>query len=200
MEIRLEKHYFYAPFDGSVISTDLRVGSIVRAGSVIGQIINMEDLEVEVPVASKDIPWIDRSKVVRFSSSEIPGEWKGHIKRIGQNIDESTQTVPVYIGIDKNGHEQLINGTFMKVVISGQEIENALRVPNRAVYNETHVYLVKNGKLKFQPIDIARREHDQVVVQNGIASGDTLVTELLQGVASGMPALSRIVDREGDIN
>ena len=33
---------------------------------------------------------------------------------------------------------------------------------------------------------------DSVIVSSGIATGDTLVTELLQGVASGMPAVTRI--------
>ena len=192
MEIRLEKHYFYAPFDGSVISADLRKGSTVRTGSAVGQIINLENLEVEVPVAAKDIAWIDRSKVVRLISSEISGEWKGHIKRIGKNIDERTQTVPVFIGIDKNGHDQLINGVFLKAIIPGRIVHSAVSVPNRAVYNESYVYLVKNGKLEFMPVRIARRQLDHVIINYGIASGDTLVTELLQGIAPGMPAIARM--------
>ena len=187
MEIRLEKHYFYAPFDGSIISADLRVGSMVRAGSAIGQIINLDNLEVEVPVATNDIGWIHQTKSVQLTSSEISGEWKGHIERIGKNIDERTQTVPVFIGIDKNGHDQLINGVFLKAVIPGRTVQDAVSVPNRAVYNESYVYLIRNGKLEFQQVNIARREMDHVIVRDGIVAGDTLVTELLQGIAPGQP-------------
>ncbi|MBN1407034.1 MAG: efflux RND transporter periplasmic adaptor subunit, partial [Calditrichaceae bacterium] len=190
MEIRLEKHYYYAPFDGSVIAADLRKGSTVRAGSVIGHIINLDNLEVEVPVAANDIAWIDQSKTVRLTSTEIPGEWKGRIKRIGRNIDERTQTVPVFISIDKNGHDQLINGVFLKAVIPGHVVTNAVSVPNRAVYNESYVYLVKNGRLEFRQIEIARKQLDHVIVKTGIAEGDTLVTEVLQGIAPGMPAMA----------
>ena len=192
MEIRLEKHYFYAPFDGSIISADLRVGSMVRAGSAIGQIINLDNLEVEVPVATNDIGWIHQTKSVQLTSSEISGEWKGHIERIGKNIDERTQTVPVFIGIDKNGHDQLINGVFLKAVIPGRTVQDAVSVPNRAVYNESYVYLIRNGKLEFQQVNIARREMDHVIVRDGIVAGDTLVTELLQGIAPGMPAIARM--------
>ncbi len=200
LEIQWEKHYFHAPFDGSVISADLRKGSTVRVGSTVGQIINLENLEVEVPIAANDIVWIDRSKPVKLSSSEIKGEWKGTIKRIGKNIDERTQSVPVFIGIEKNGHQELINGIFLKAIIPGRSVQNALSVPNRALYNESFVYLIKNGKLEFQQVDIAKKQMDHVIVRDGIASGDTLVTELLQGVAPGMPAMARTEGNKGDIN
>lgn len=199
-EIRLEKHYYNAPFDGSVISADLRKGSTVRVGSNIGQIINLENLEVEVPIAANDIVWIDRSKPVKLISAEIKGEWKGKIKRMGKNIDERTQTIPVFIGIEKNGHEELINGIFLKAIIPGRTVQNAVSVPNRALYNESFVYLIQNGKLESRQVNIAKRQMDHVIVRDGIAVGDTLVTELLQGVAPGMPAIARTADNKGEIN
>ena len=42
----LNKHYFYAPFNGSITAADLRVGSNVRAGSRLGEIINLSNLEL----------------------------------------------------------------------------------------------------------------------------------------------------------
>ena len=55
--------------------------------------------------------------------------------------------------------------------------------------------IVKDGKLKYQQVEIARRQMDSVIVSSGLAAGDTIVTELLQGVASGMPAITRINGR-----
>jgi multidrug efflux pump subunit AcrA (membrane-fusion protein) len=195
LEIRLDKHYFYAPFDGSIVSADLRIASTVRVGSMIGQIINLENLEVEAPVATNDVYWIDQNEPVILTSSELGGEWKGTINRIGTNIDERTQTVQVFIGINKNGVADLINGIFLKAKIPGQIIQNAMNIPNRAVYDDSFVYLVNDGKLEFRKVNIARRQMDSVIVNNGIANGDTLVTELLQGVAPGMPATTMINGR-----
>ena len=45
LEITLEKHHFYAPFDGSIISADMREGTTARGGSHLGRIINLEELE-----------------------------------------------------------------------------------------------------------------------------------------------------------
>lgn len=197
LEIRLEKHFFYAPFDGSVISADLRVGSTVRAGSTIGQIINLENLEMEVPIPTADLPWIDQNKTVLFTSSELPGEWRGKIKRIGKAIDERTQTIPVYLSIEDDQRNQLITGIFLKATIPGKIIPNSFQVPNRAIYNERFVYRIRDGKLDFSEVEVIRRESASVIITNGLENGDTLITEVLQGVAAGMPAMARIVETAG---
>jgi multidrug efflux pump subunit AcrA (membrane-fusion protein) len=191
LEIRLEKHYFYAPFNGSIVSADLHIGSSVRSGSKIGELINLEQLEVEIPVATQDIQWINHNKPVILTSSEIEGQWLGKIKRIGKSIDERTQTVPVFVSV-KNKDNNLINGVFLKASIPGKIIENSISVPSRAIYNENFVYMVKNNKLDYKKIDVIRRQSDSVIVKGNIQNGDTLVTDLMQGVASGMPAIARI--------
>jgi len=199
LEIRLEKHYFYAPFKGSIVSADLHTGSSVRSGSKIGEIINLENLEVEIPVATQDIQWIKHNKHVILTSSEIEGQWLGKIKRIGKSIDEKTQTVQVFVSVENKNRDYLINGVFLKASIPGNIIEKALSVPSRAIYNENYVYLVKNKKLEFRKVDVVRRQSENVIVTGNLQNGDTLVTDLLQGVASGMPATARLSEQsEGE--
>ncbi|NIR49947.1 HlyD family efflux transporter periplasmic adaptor subunit, partial [candidate division KSB1 bacterium] len=96
LEIRLEKHAIYAPFDGAIVSAELRPGSTVRNGSRLGEIINLENLEMRVPVQVQDIRWIDQRKPVQITSKEIGDQWSGRIERIGKAIDPQTQTVEVY--------------------------------------------------------------------------------------------------------
>jgi multidrug efflux pump subunit AcrA (membrane-fusion protein) len=196
LEILLSKHYFYTPFDGVVVSADLRVGSTARPGTRLGEIINLEKLEVEVPISAQDIQWIEQKKPIIFSSSELQGEWKGKIKRIGKSIDERTQTVQVFMTVDKNGEEYLYNGIFLRAEIPGKSIPAAFSVPRGALYNEKYVYLIKDGQLDYREIDVARRQTDTVILSGGVQNGDTLVVDVLQGVASGMPALVKISDKE----
>ena len=188
LEIQLEKHFFYAPFNGSILSADLRVGSTARVGTRLGEIFNLDQMEIEIPVPAHDIEWIDAGQPVHFASSEITGDWAGHVIRMGKNIDSRTQTVPVFMNIRNSGRDHLFNGLFLKATIPGKIIPNAMPLPRKLIYNETYIYLVRNGKLKFQKVNIARRELDRVILNAGIADGDTLVTEILQGVAEGMPA------------
>ncbi len=188
LEILHEKHFFYAPFDGSITTADLRVGSNVRPGTRLGEIINLEALEAEMPVSANDIQWIDRSKPVRLTSSEITGRWTGSIRRIGKTIDTRTQTVQIYIAVDQSGDDNLYDGVFLKAQIPGKNIPHACKVPRQALYEEQFVYVVENERLAFRQVQVVRGQPDYCIVNGGLANGDLLVVEMLQGVAPGMEA------------
>jgi RND family efflux transporter MFP subunit len=191
LEILLDKHYIYAPFDGSIVSTALRVGSTARMGSLLGEIINLEELEVAVPVEVSDLQWMDRAHGVRFTSSEVEGEWTGRMTRVGSHIDTRTQTVDVYISIDDGQEASLLNGVFLEAHIPGRSIAESFAVPPKAVYDDRYVYVIEDGKLATRDVVILRREANQIIVDGGLNTGDTLVTEIMQGIAPGMPARSK---------
>lgn len=195
-EINLEKHYFYAPFNGSIVSADLRMGSAARSGSRLGEIINLDDLEIEIPVPAEDIGHLNRDKEVRLSSTEMPGNWAGFINRIGQSIDTRTQSIPTYVKI--NNASDLPNGVFLSADLPGKNISNAVVVPRQALYNEQYVYLIKDKKFYYQKVGIAFKQLESVVVTSGLNAGDTLVVELMQGVAPGMPAEARLLASESE--
>lgn len=196
LEIKLEKHFIRAPFDGSIIRTELRIGSTVRAGSLLGEIINLENLEVEVTVGMNDLTQIDNNATINFTSSEVKGQWTGKILRTGSAIDSRTQTVPVYISINNGDNSAILNGAFLRADIPGIKFDNAVLVPRKALYNEKYVYLVKSGKLDLREVSIIRKETNEVIVNQGLNTGDTLVVEVLQGVAPGMPAEAKLISNE----
>ena len=188
LEILYEKHFFYAPFNGSIISADLRVGSNARPGTRLGEIINLENLEAEMPVPAEDIRWIDRTKPVTLTSSEIDGVWTGTIRRIGKTIDTRTQTVQVYIEVHQSEDENLYDGVFMQATIPGLVVPKAFVVPREALYEQQFVYLVEEGRLSYRPVQIARRQPEYVIVNGGLKDSDQLVVQMLQGVTPGMLA------------
>jgi multidrug efflux pump subunit AcrA (membrane-fusion protein) len=196
LEIRLEKHYFYAPFTGSIITADLRVGSIARNGSRLGEIINLENLEVEIPVPAEDIKWIDRNKAVTLTSLDLGKEWQGKIMRVGSAIDTRSQSVSLYVRLNHSTTTEIFEGIFLQTSIPGKVVKNAISIPRKALYNEKHLYCIKNGRLDYRQIEIAKYETDSVIVIGGIMEGDTVVTEVLQGVASGMIARPKQVITE----
>jgi membrane fusion protein (multidrug efflux system) len=169
----------------------LRVGSTARSGSLLGKIISLENLEVEAPVPAQDIPWIDYAEPVILTSSEMPGRWTGRIVRVGSDIDIRTQTAQVFIAVDDSRNGPALNGVFLHAEIPGRPVANAVSIPRKALYDQRYAYVIQDGKLAQREIDIARVETDRVIAGGGIAEGDTLVVEPLQGVAAGMPAQPR---------
>jgi multidrug efflux pump subunit AcrA (membrane-fusion protein) len=188
LEIRHEKHFFYAPFDGSIVSTALRTGTSVRNGAQLGRILNMEDLELEVSVPVKDIQWINRSKPVKFTSSELTGQWSGNIKRISDKISNNTQTVSAYISLNGSARGDLLDGVFLKADIPGEKIDNAIKLPRKAIYKGNKVFIIEDGQLQEKEVNIIRKEMNHSIINEGISKNDTVVVELMQGVSPGMPA------------
>ncbi|HUU44832.1 MAG TPA: efflux RND transporter periplasmic adaptor subunit [Acidobacteriota bacterium] len=191
LEVRLEKHSIHAPFDGSIVSTSSRVGSTARAGTLMGEIINLEEMEVAVPVEVEDIQWIDRRGQVTFTSSELAGVWTGTIVRVGSDIDTRTQTVELYVAVDGGRTASLLSGVFLTARLPGRTIDSAFTIPPKAVYENRYVYLIANGVLERREVEILRRETGRIIVNGGIEDNDTLVVEIMQGVAPGMPAQSK---------
>lgn len=200
LEIELEKHNIRAPFDGTIVATDLRVGSTARNGSLLGNIINLSDLEVQVPLPAPDVPWVNFDSVVLFTSNEFEGEWRGQIRRVGRSITLQTQSVPLYVELTNRPGGQLPEGVFFEADVPGKVIDNAFEVPRRALYDEKYVYLVRDGRLEYQAIEIARLQKETAIVNGGLANGDTLVIEPLQGVAPGMLAEARLITASGEID
>ena len=192
LEIRHSKHYFYAPFDGAVISADVREGSVARPGTRLGQIINLSSMEIELPVQAVDLNWLDKSGEVVLSSDAISEKLSGKIVRIASAIDENTQTVPVYVSPLKRVGAAY-NGLFFKAVLPGKIVENSVRVPRKSVYKGEYVYTIRNAQLSLEKLEIVRGEPDYLIVKDSFNAGDTLVTEILQGVSPGMPATPRFV-------
>jgi membrane fusion protein (multidrug efflux system) len=192
LEIRHEKHFIRAPFDGAIIGADLRPGSNVRSGTHIGEIISLEELEMVVPLTVDDVQWIELDQPVLLTSAELRGEWHGKIRRIGKTIDQQTQTVQVYILVDDA--DQLYDGIFLKASIPGLTVASAVRFPRSALYRQKYVYLIEDDVLAFRQVEVVRRETDSIIVNGGLSEGDMLVTDILQGVSPGMPARVKNAD------
>lgn len=197
LEIVMEKFTLRAPFDGSIVLADQRVGSNARNGILLGSIINLEELEVAVQVTAVDLPWIDFEPEVCFLSDEFPGQWTGNIARVGSSIDARTQTIPVYVKLHEDGRSALLEGAFFEANIPGVTIENALEIPRRALYDEQYVYLIVNDLLEYRQVGVARTQKNSVIINSGLQDGDVIIIEPLQGVVPGEPVAPRTTLTEG---
>ena len=99
--------------------------------------------------------------------------------------------MPVFMTVRRNGDESLYDGVFLRTEIPGMVVSNSYQIPRRALYKEKYVYMIKDGKLDYREVNVAREQEDTVILNGGIANGDTLVVDVLQGVASGMPAIAK---------
>jgi len=194
-EVRLAKHRYYAPFDGSIMEVALQTGSYVNAGNRIGKILRSGVYEMKAAVETRDIPWIREGSPVEIYSKETQQYWKGEVSRISDYVNRNTQSVDVFISIFPNG-QKIYDGQFFQASIPARTIKDGMIMPRNAIYNGNEVYVLEDSLLQKKTVNVIRLADENAIV-NGLVPGEELVVEPLLGAYNNMKAFKR---EEQDIN
>jgi multidrug efflux system membrane fusion protein len=104
----------------------------------------------------------------------------GTITFIDNAVDQTTGTIKVK-GTFPNADRQLWPGQFVNVTVRLMTESEALVVPSLAVQtgpDGAYVYLVKPDQtVDMRPVTIARVAGQETVIKDGLAPGDTVVTD-----------------------
>ncbi|MFT7588094.1 MAG: membrane fusion protein (multidrug efflux system) [Limisphaerales bacterium] len=172
LEDRISNYTITAPFSGTFISVNAYPGALVSPGMNLGQVMNTSQFELIAPIAMADLQYISQGQSVALYAEELDASWKGKINRISNQIDQSTQSIPLYISVSGSG---LKDGVFVKGEVKGNTIKDVVRVP-RASLNEENIWLYDNGKALSKEIEIISREGDSVVVKGVLDSDDIIIS------------------------
>lgn len=142
-EERLNKYNIAAPFNGSITEVYVEPGSIVNPGTRIASIIRTGDLEIDIPVDVHNISYVKIGAKVKLTSTTSNAIFEGTVVRIGEFVNASTQSIPVYIKIEKKKEDVLYNGMYLVAEINCGVIPNSVKIPRRALPDTEHYYSLK---------------------------------------------------------
>ncbi|MFP4459688.1 MAG: efflux RND transporter periplasmic adaptor subunit [Candidatus Zixiibacteriota bacterium] len=181
-EDRLSKYKYYAPFDGSFANVYTTVGANAKIGTRIGKIVSTDYYELQLPISEKDIKWL---KIGMKASiiSENADTFSGKILRIGEVIDPNTQSISITIGMP--GRKNIYDGQYMKAEILAKEIENAMLLPRKAIFDGNLAWAVEDGKIQEIELDIIRTTEMNAIIR-GPNPGTKIVDEPITNAVSGM--------------
>jgi len=185
LEITLSKYYLYAPFNGSYTNVFAEVGAIANPGGKIASMIRTDKLELEIPIETTNIKFIKKGQTVDIISSNDNVKFKGKIIRISDFIDPKTQSVSVFIDISAKKNSRVYQGEYMTAIFSNITLKDAVEVPRDAVFNQNEVFVVIDGKLKKQTVNVIKM-NDETVIINGLNEGTKLVKEALINAVENM--------------
>lgn len=185
-EANLRKYRFYAPFGGSISKTNFESGSFVNPGSNIGTLVMTENLELKVDVNANDIGWIQRGAKAYLSNESNTMKWEGRVLRIGQVVNQQTQSIDVYIQIMQNGLP-VFDGNYLRAEIPGQAIEKAMTVSRGALFDGNKVFVLDDSLLKIRQVKV-HRLNPETAVLSGLEPGSDLVVEPLVDAHNNMKA------------
>ena len=206
-QLNYQRTKIKAPFDGRVLNKNIDLGQVVSANSKIGEIYATDAIEITLPIKNTELALInlpetyrtvsssEQQPAVQIQSSLYPQEfWNGKIIRTSSSISDSTRQISVTALINDPYGPIALNrpplkiGEYVTAKIQGKVLENAITIPNRAIYQGSYVYLFRDNGVYRTNIKIYWQDEQQAIIESGLKSGDVLVLTPLGQVSSGTPA------------
>jgi membrane fusion protein, multidrug efflux system len=182
-EINLNKYKIYAPFDGAFKDIQRYTGAVANMGATLATIVRTDRLEMIVPVPPEDAKWIEPGIPVTISG-ENGHTASGTVSRVAGFVDETTQTVKVYVKYIPKGKQAFKIGEFAVATFDIDKQVKGIKIPREALINGEKVYVIKNNRLQQQKITTERKLADHVIL-SGLDDGTLVVTESLVDVSEG---------------
>lgn len=185
LEENLKKYNLYAPYNGSIQSVNVEIGSVVNPGTTIASIIRTDRLELKVPIELKDIDQVSIGTEVNiYQEGRDDKQWTGEIVRKADFVDPNNQSVNVYIAINSPEND-VYDGMYLRAVIPGEEVQEGMTVARSIVKNKNEVFVVNDGVLQTKTINIAQIDQNKIIF-SGLAAGDLLVIDAPTNASDNM--------------
>ena len=187
-KVQLQYATIRAPISGRTGALMVNAGNLVRANdqAPLVTINQISPVYVSFGLPEPMLPELRRYMArgtLRVEARPTNGDGSlatGTVTFIDNAVDQTTGTIKVK-GTFPNTDRQLWPGQFVNVVVRLMTETEALVVPTLAVQtgpDGSYVYLVKPDQtVDLRPVTVARVVGDDTVIKEGLAPGDTVVTD-----------------------
>jgi RND family efflux transporter MFP subunit len=137
LQEQYERHTMFAPFDGWVSAEHTEVGQWVMQGDPAVEIVELSEIDVEIPVVEDFIANLHTSVEGSVEIPALPEErFTGRVAMINPQADARARTFPVKVRIQnrlENGQPLLKAGMFARVTLAVGKPTPCVLVPKDAV-------------------------------------------------------------------
>lgn len=187
-KVQLQYATITSPLSGRTGLLQVHPGNLVRAGDTqpIVTINKITPVYVSFAVPEAQLPALKRYmaqgtlSVTAQPPSDTGTPSTGTITFVDNAVDVTTGTIKVK-GTFANTDRRLWPGQFVNVNLTLTSDPNAIVVPSTAVQTGqqgTYVFVVKSDQTaELRPVTVARTSGDLSVIQTGLQTGETVVTD-----------------------
>lgn len=188
-ELALSRTVLTAPFDCIVKTEQLELGQVVGGGPV-ATLQGTKQFQVRVSVPTNHLPNLHIPGVtgeegslaeVQFKiSKDSVVQKKGSVLGLESELDPQARTINLLIGIDSPMDGEglpLLLGSYVDVELDGQSVLETVRIPATALREGAYVLVADaEDKLARKDVKVGWFDQADVVITEGVASGDRIVT------------------------
>ncbi|MCK5355266.1 MAG: HlyD family efflux transporter periplasmic adaptor subunit, partial [Methyloprofundus sp.] len=207
-QTRLENHHFKlsSAADGKILKLADKSARVVRMGTVLMEIGDIEHIEVETEVLStlavKLKPGMP-AEILRWGGEQaLPAEIKhiepyGFTKISALGVEEQRVKVILDIKTEYSARQQLGHGYRVESRFILWRSDKVLQIPNSALFRDNKtdtnsaieqwaVYIIKDNKLQKRTLKIGQRNNLTAEVVDGLDEGEHLVSYLSNELKDGV--------------
>lgn len=187
-----------APFSGKIGLRSISEGEYLTPTTVVANLMSINPVKILFSVPEKYSGQIQVGQGLHFTVSGSDTRYRAEIYAIEPGVDAATRTISIR-AMAENPEERLFPGSFARIELPLDRLENAVLVPTEAVVpvqNGKQVYLLKNGEAKATDVDAENRTRTDVLITNGVSTGDTVLISGIMSLKDGMPIRAQVVEHE----
>ncbi len=187
LEVNIQLANVRAPFTGQIGMRDFSLGAYLKAGDVLTNLTDVENLKVDfnLPEEYRQSIKIGDQVHLLINGDTIASK----VYAVNSVISTQSRTVNVRSRLQQPKKQQIMPGAFAEVLIATNYIKDALLVPSQSIVPEIDketVYVYKSGKVTRNTIKLGARTDESAHVLEGISVGDTIITTGLLQIREGM--------------
>ena len=177
-----------APFDGTVLQTNVAVGDVIAANTSILTLANLNNLQVLASVDETTIRRVSAGQPAQITFDAVPGQTlQGQVGDVPLQGTLQGGVMVYEVPISLVGAEKLplLVGMTANVKIAVGQAENALLVPAMALQKANGMYqvLVPNttdpaGQPEAVPVEVGLSDGSYTQIVRGLNDGDKVIVEL----------------------
>lgn len=180
-----------AEFSGIISKEEISEGTTATQGMELVTVSSNEEVAVNVSVSKYDYDKLKEGQKasVNIASHTYAGTVSS-ISKVAQTNEKGAPVISAKVKID-NPDESIFLGVEAKVSIETDTAKDVVCVPASAVNtatDSTFCYVLKNGVITKQNITTGVTASDYIEVEKGLKAGDEVISELPEGVETGMKA------------
>lgn len=213
-QLKLERTSLSLPFDALIISEKVDLGQYVVAGQSVAVAYGIESVEIKIPLEDEELAWFDIfgnsvalnggraltmsvRAVVKADFAGAEHTWNGYVTRTTGQVDKMSRMISVVVEVPKpfgrsNGRPPLLPGIFAEVLIEGKILKNAIAVSRDAIHDGNKVWVVNDGLLHIQTLDIVRADRNFIYAVSGLDDGAMIVLSSLDTVTEDMKVRTQL--------
>lgn len=194
----LERTTVKAPFDGVVVLENIGVGMVVGPASQLGTFVATDEFWVTVSIPSSAVARLrfptesspGSAVTVRYRAGDVEGTIQGELLRLLPDVDPQGSMARIITRIPSplDQTPPLLLGTYVSVAIEAEPLDDAAEIPRAALQEGDVVYVMTPEEtLEIRPVTVAWERNRTLLVTEGLAEGELLVTS---PIATSLPGMA----------